>query len=137
MKIMGVDYGDARTGVALSDIGLSLASPYEVIKEKNMPVLIDRLCNIVKSESVSKIVLGLPKNMDGSFGFRAEACSEFGKALAEKSGVPVEFEDERLTTVMAYDILSANNVYGKKRREKVDAVSAVMILQSYLDKNKK
>lgn len=136
MKIMAVDYGDARTGVALSDIGMSLASPYGVINEKYVPKLIEKLCAVAKSEGVSKIVVGLPKNMDGSLGFRAQACTEFGKTLAERSGIAVEFEDERLTTVMAHDILSANSVYGKKRKEKVDAVSAVMILQSYLDKNK-
>lgn len=136
MKIMAVDYGDTRTGVAFSDITEKLASPYTVINEKYQPKLIDKLCEIIKTENAEKIVVGLPKNMDGSFGFRAEACREFGEALAEKSGIGVEFQDERLTTVMAHNILSKNNVRGKKRKETVDAVSAVMILQSYLDKNK-
>ena len=132
MKIMSVDYGDVRSGVALSDIGESLASPYAVIKETYQPKLIDKLC-----ENAEKIVVGIPKNMDGSYGFRAEACREFGRKLEEISHKPVDFIDERLTTVMAHNILSANNIRGKKRKETVDAVSAVMILQSYIDKNKK
>ena len=136
MKIMAVDYGDSRTGVAFSDITEKLASPYTVISEKYQPKLIDKLCEIIKTENAEKIVVGLPKNMDGSSGFRATACREFGEALEEKSGVTVEFQDERLTTVMAHNILSNNNVRGKKRKETVDAVSAVMILQTYLDKNK-
>lgn len=137
MKIMSVDYGDMRTGVAFSDINETLASPYTVIKEAYQPKLIDRLCEIAEKEKAEKIVVGIPKNMDGSCGFRAEACREFGKKLEEKTGKPVDFMDERLTTVMAHNILSANNVRGKKRRDTVDAVSAVMILQSYIDKNKR
>lgn len=136
MKIMSVDYGDVRTGVAFSDLSETLASPYTVIKETYQPKLVDKLCEIISKESAEKIVVGLPRNMDGSYGFRADTCREFGRMLAEKSGKPVDFQDERLTTVMAHNILSANNVKGKKRKETVDAVSAVMILQSYIDKNK-
>ena len=136
MKIMAVDYGDARTGVAFSDITERLASPYTVISEKYQPKLIGKLCEIIEKEHAEKIVVGLPRNMDGSYGFRADACSEFAQLLGEKSGLPVELQDERLTTVMAHNVLSDNNVRGKKRKETVDAVSAVMILQSYLDKNK-
>ncbi|MDE5605001.1 MAG: Holliday junction resolvase RuvX [Eubacterium sp.] len=136
MKIMSVDYGDARTGVAFSDISETLASPYTVIKEAYQPNLIDKLCEIAEKENAEKIVVGIPKNMDGSLGFRAEACREFGKNLEKKANLPVDFIDERLTTVMAHNILSANNVRGKKRKDTVDAVSAVMILQSYIDKNK-
>lgn len=137
MKIMSVDYGDVRTGVAFSDISETLASPYTVIKETYQPKLIDKLCEIAEKEKAEKIVIGIPKNMDGSYGFRAEACKEFGENLEKKSGISVNFIDERLTTVMAHNILSENNVRGKKRKETVDAVSAVMILQSYIDKNKK
>ena len=134
---MSVDYGDVRTGVAFSDVNEILASPYTVIKESYQPKLIDKLCEIANKEKAEKIIVGLPKNMDGSFGFRAEACKEFGKNLEKSSGIAVEFMDERLTTVMAHNILSQNNVKGKKRKDTVDAVSAVMILQSYIDKNKK
>lgn len=136
MKIMSVDYGDARTGVAFSDLSETLASPFTVVKETYQPKLIDKLCEIIIKENPKKIIVGLPRNMDGSYGFRAEACREFGKLLEEKSGLHVDFQDERLTTVMAHNILSENNVRGKKRKETVDAVSAVMILQSYIDKNK-
>ena len=137
MKIMSVDYGDVRTGVAFSDVNEILASPYTVIKESYQPKLIDKLCEIANKEKAEKIIVGLPKNMDGSFGFRADAFKEFGKNLEKSSGIAVEFMDERLTTVMAHNILSQNNVKGKKRKDTVDAVSAVMILQSYIDKNKK
>ncbi len=136
MKIMSVDYGDVRTGVAFSDISGTLASPYTVIKETYQPKLIDKLCEIAENEKPEKIIVGLPRNMDGSYGFRADACRAFGAAVEQKTGLPVEFQDERLTTVMAHNILSANNVRGKKRKDTVDAVSAVMILQSYIDKNK-
>ncbi len=135
MKIMAVDYGDARTGVAFSDLGESLASPYIVIHEKYMPRLIEKLSEIAKKECAGKIIVGLPRNMDGSYGFRSDACRDFGNLLSEKTGIPVFFQDERLTTVIAHEVLSANGVSGKKRKQKVDSVSAVIILQSYLDKN--
>ena len=85
---------------------------------------------------LEKIVVGLPVNMDGSRGYRCDECRNLGSMLNELSGLPVDFQDERLTTVIAHDFLSANHVKGKKRKEKVDAVSAVIILQSYLDKHK-
>lgn len=133
---MSIDYGDARTGVAFCDITQTLASAYTIIKESYQPKLIDKLAEIIEKEMPEKIIVGLPRNMDGSYGFRADACRELGTALNEKTGLPVEYEDERLTTVMAHDILSENNVRGKKRKDSVDAVSAVLILQSYLDRNK-
>ena len=136
MKIISIDYGDARTGVAFCDITGTLATAYTVIKESYQPKLVDKLSEIIAKEKPGKIVVGLPRNMDGSYGFRADACRELGTALSEKTGLTVEYEDERLTTVMAHDILSENNIWGKKRKESVDAVSAVLILQSYLDRNK-
>lgn len=136
MRIMSVDYGDVRTGVAFSDINEMLASPYTVIKESYQPKLIDKLCEIIKNENAEKIVIGLPRNMDGTYGYRADECRDLGANLQKACGLPIFYQDERLTTVIAHDILSANNVKGKKRKETVDAVSAVMILQSFLDKNK-
>lgn len=136
MKIMSVDYGDVRTGVAFSDINETLASPYIVIKEKYQPKLIEKLCEIIEKENAKKIVIGLPRNMDGSYGYRTEECKNLGENLYNACGIPVVYQDERLTTVIAHDILSSNNVKGRKRKETVDAVSAVMILQSFLDKNK-
>lgn len=136
MKIMSVDYGDKRTGIAFCDEKETLAYPYTVIEEDYRPKLISKICSIIESERPLKIVVGLPRNMDGTYGFRCDACRDFANALKEESGLPVFFQDERLTTVIAHDVLSSNNVKGKKRKANVDAVSAVMILQSYIDKNK-
>lgn len=136
MIMMSVDYGDVRTGVAFCDKSEVLASPYGVILESYQPKLVQKLAEIAAEKGAQKIIVGLPVNMDGSYGFRCDACRELGKMLQETSGIEVDYQDERLTTVIAHDFLSANNVKGKKRKEKVDAVSAVLILQSYIDKNK-
>ncbi len=136
MKIMSIDYGDARTGVAFCDEREILASSYAVIKENYAPKLADKIYEIVLKEKPGLIVVGLPRNMDGSYGFRADKCRELGRILEEITKLPVDYEDERLTTVIAHDILSSNNVRGKKRKQVVDAVSAVVILQSYIDKRK-
>ncbi|MDE5974239.1 MAG: Holliday junction resolvase RuvX [Eubacterium sp.] len=137
MKIMSIDYGDARTGVAFCDVREMLASAYTVIKESYQPKLAARLIEIINKEKAEMVVIGLPRNMDGSYGFRAEKCRELGELLKSEIDIPVDFEDERLTTVIAHDILSSNNVCGKKRKNTVDAVSAVVILQSYIDKRNK
>lgn len=136
MKIMSIDYGDVRTGIAMSDIREMLASPYTVINETYQPKLVDKLVEIINENKIGKIVIGLPRNMDGTYGYRCDECKSLGSAIAEKIDIEIAYEDERLTTVMAHNILSDNNVRGKKRKDTVDAVSAVMILQSYLDKNK-
>lgn len=136
MKIMCIDYGETRTGIAFCDKKEVLASPHSVITEKYQPKLIEKIIELAETENAEKIVIGLPRNMDGSYGFRSEVCKELGEELSKKCSLPVEYQDERLTTVMAHEILSANNVKGKKRKETVDAVSAVMILQSYLDSHK-
>lgn len=136
MIMMSVDYGDVRTGVAFCDKSEVLASPYGVIHESYQLKLVQKLAEIAAEKGAQKIIVGLPVNMDGSYGFRCDACRELGKMLQEASGIEVDYQDERLTTVIAHDFLSANNVKGKKRKEKVDAVSAVLILQSYIDKNK-
>lgn len=136
MKIMSIDYGDVRTGIAVSDLKEILASPLCVIKESYQPKLVDKLAELIKENNIEKIVIGLPRNMDGSYGYRCDECKSLGHAIGEKVNIDIVFEDERLTTVMAHNILSDNNVRGAKRKQTVDAVSAVMILQSYLDKNK-
>lgn len=136
MIMMSVDYGDVRTGVAFCDKSEVLASPYGVIHESYQPKLVQKLAEIAAEKGAQKIIVGLPVNMDGSYGYRCDACRELGKMLQETCGLEVDYQDERLTTVIAHDFLSANNVKGKKRKEKVDAVSAVLILQSYIDKNK-
>lgn len=137
MKIMSIDYGDARTGVAFCDVREMLATAYTVIYEAYQPKLVKQLVEIVNKEKAEMVVIGLPRNMDGSYGFRAEKCRELGELLKSEIDIPVDFEDERLTTVIAHDILSSNNVGGKKRKSTVDAVSAVVILQSYIDKRNK
>lgn len=134
MVIISVDYGDVRTGVAACDKLQMLASPVTVIKQKDPELLSEEIKKICLEKKAEKIVLGLPKNMDGSEGFRAEACKEFAKLLSEKTGLSVDFQDERLTTVSAHSILNATDTRGKKRKAVVDAVSAVLILEDYLRK---
>ncbi len=134
MVIISVDYGDVRTGVAACDKFQMLASPVTVIKQKDSELLSEEIKKICLEKKAEKIVLGLPKNMDGSEGFRAEACKEFAKLLSEKTGLSVDFQDERLTTVSAHNILNATDTRGKKRKAVVDAVSAVLILEDYLRK---
>lgn len=137
MKIMSVDYGDRRTGIALSDIRGILASPLTVIKESYQPKLTKEIVSLAVDNDVKTVVIGLPRNMDGSYGYRCDECKSLGEAISNiNAELNICFEDERLTTVMAHNVLSENNVRGKKRKDTVDAVSAVMILQSYLDKNK-
>lgn len=137
MKIMSVDYGDRRTGIALSDIRGILASPLTVIKESYQSKLAKEIVNLAVDNDVKTVVIGLPRNMDGSYGYRCDECKSLGEAISNiNAELNICFEDERLTTVMAHNVLSENNVRGKKRKDTVDAVSAVMILQSYLDKNK-
>lgn len=132
MVIISVDYGDARTGIAACDKLQMLASPVCVIAEKDRERLISKISEIAAEKKAERFCVGLPKNMDGSLGFRAEACREFGEQLQKKTGIPVVFRDERLTTVSAHSILNSNDVRGKKRKNIVDAVSAVLILEEYL-----
>lgn len=132
MIIMSVDYGDVRTGIAVCDKMQILASPVCVITEKNREVLVEKIAELAKERKVERICVGLPQNMDGSYGFRSDACRELGKLLEEKTGLTVAFQNERLTTVSAHNILNAVDVRGKKRKAVVDAVSAVLILEDYM-----
>ena len=132
MVILSVDYGDVRTGVAVCDRLEMLATPVTVITERNADRLAVRLAELCRENKAELIVMGLPKNMDGSEGFRAEAVKAFREKLAAETGLAVELRDERLTTVSAHTYLSMNDVRGKKRKETVDAVSAVLILEDYL-----
>ena len=136
MIIMSVDYGDVRTGVAVCDKNEILASPVTVITEKDTDVLIEKIMYLANERNVQMFVVGLPKNMDGSEGFRAQACREFSEKLSEKAGIPAELYDERLTTVSAHNALNMTNTRGKKRKAVVDAVSAVMILEDYMASRK-
>ena len=132
MIIMSVDYGDVRTGLAVCDKNEILASPVTVVTESDAERLIEKIITAAKERKAEAFVVGLPKNMDGSEGFRAEACKEFASLLSEKSGLDVTLYDERLTTVSAHNALNATNTRGKKRKAVVDAVSAVMILEDYM-----
>ena len=131
-RIMGVDFGDARTGIAVSDLLCSLVGTTTVIHSRNMEKTITQICAMVKDSDIGEIVVGLPKNMDGTEGVRAELCREFARKLEEATGLPVKMWDERRTTVEAHNILSAHNYHGKKRKDTVDAVAASLILEGYL-----
>ena len=134
---MGVDYGDARTGVAISDLLCSIVGSATVIHSRNMDKTIQEIKKLVAEKEVGEIVVGLPKNMDGSEGARAQLCRDFARLLEEAVGVPVVHWDERRTTVEAHNILSEHNYHGKKRKDTVDAVAASLILEGYLAFRKK
>lgn len=131
-RIMGVDFGDARTGIAVSDLLCSIVGTTTVIHSRNMEKTIAQIVAMVSGSDIGEIVVGLPKNMDGSEGVRAELCREFAKHLEEATGLPVQLWDERRTTVEAHNILSQHNYHGKKRKDTVDAVAASLILEGYL-----
>ena len=132
-RVMGVDYGDVRTGIAVSDEGRFLASGLATLKENGMLKTADRVAAEAHARGVALIVVGLPRNMDGSYGPRAEVIRAFVGYLGERTEIPIEYWDERLTTVEAHRILSASDVGGKRRRAVVDTLAAEIILQSYLD----
>lgn len=131
-RIMGVDYGDARTGIAVSDLLCSIVGTTTVIHSRNAEKTITQICAMVKESGVGEIVVGLPKNMDGTEGARAQLCREFAEQLKAATGLPVHLWDERRTTVEAHNILSEHNYHGKKRKDTVDAVAASLILEGYL-----
>lgn len=132
MVILAVDYGDVRTGLAICDKSEFLASPVCVITERNMEKVLCEVTRKAKELKAEEIAVGLPKNMDGTQGFRAEACREFADKLSEMSGIPTVLRDERLTTVSAHKFLNMTDVRGNKRKNTVDAVAAVIILEDYL-----
>lgn len=132
MKIMGIDYGDARTGVAISDLLCTIVGSSTVVKSRNTEKAIADIVRLVEENQVGEIVVGLPRNMDGSEGPRAELCREFARLLEEATGKKVIMWDERRTTVEAHNILSAHNYHGQKRKDTVDAVAASLILEGYL-----
>ena len=132
MRIMAVDYGDARTGVAISDLLCTITGSTQVIHGRMQEKLIASLAQIVKDNEVGEIVIGLPRNMDGSEGPRAELCRQFAAKVEETTGLPVKLWDERWTTVEAHRILNDHNYHGKKRKNTVDAVAASLILEGYL-----
>lgn len=134
---MSVDFGDSRTGIAVCGKSELIASPVCVITEKDFDKCLEKTANIAAEQHAEMIVVGYPKNMNNTIGERCDKCSLFAEKLREMTGLPVELWDERCTTVSAHNILNETNTRGKKRKAVVDAVAAVIILESYLGYRKK
>ncbi len=137
MKILAVDYGDVRTGLAISDNSEFLASPVGTLTERDPRRLAQKISQTAQEHGAKLIVVGLPINMNGTKGPRAERCEEFAQMLRELVDCPVEMWDERSTTVTAHNILNTTNVRGKARKAVVDTVAATIILESYLEYRRK
>ena len=136
MIVISVDLGHARTGLAISDKSGFLASSLCVIEEYNDERLVQKIAAQIKENKAELVVVGLPKNMDGTEGESARRARELAEKISQLSGVPFHMQDERGTTITAHAYLSAKEVYGKKRKKQVDAVAASIILQDYLDSQK-
>lgn len=137
MRIMAIDYGDARTGIAMSDLLCSIVGSTTVIHSRKDEKTIAEIQKLIQQNGVTELVLGLPRNMNGTEGPRAELCKGFAEKLREVTGLTVTMWDERRTTVEAHNILSAHNYHGQKRKNTVDAVAASLILEGYLNFRKK
>lgn len=133
MRIMGLDVGEKRIGIALSDPMGWTAQGHSVLHRRKIEEDLASLAQICAENNVEKLVLGLPRNMNGSLGFKAQEVQEFGKVLREYLQLPIEYIDERLTTVSAEKVLLQADVSRKKRRQVIDKLAAVYILQTYLD----
>ena len=130
---MAIDYGDARTGVALSDPTGFLAGQTILIKSRKQEVVLEELAALVQRQGAQELVMGYPRNMDGTLGPRAEKYAAFARRLEEATGLPVALWDERRTTVDAHRILGEQGVRAKNRKDKIDSVAATLILEGYLD----
>ena len=133
-RILGVDFGDTRTGLALSDPSRLLASGLETLSPGGMEKTAEAVAKVAKERDAAAVVVGLPKNMDGTEGFRAVRCREFAEKLSALSGLPVAMLDERLTTVSASRYLNETNTRGTARKGVIDTLSAQIILQNALDR---
>ncbi len=134
MRIMGIDYGDARVGIAISDPLGYTAQGLKTVYNKVYSKMMESVVSIAREYNVTKVVIGMPKNMDGTMGFRAEITKDFAADLKnELNGIDIVFQDERLTTVQASAFLNVTNTRGKSRKNVIDTVAAEIILQSYLD----
>ena len=132
MRIMAIDYGDAHTGVAISDLTGMLAGYTTVINTRKQEIILDELGKLIVEYGVTELVLGYPKNMDGTLGPRAEKAEGMRDALVDRFGLPVKLWDERRTTIDAHNILASAGQNAKKRKKTVDAVAAALILEGYL-----
>ena len=136
MKIMAIDYGDAHTGIAISDFTGSLAGFTTVIHSRKEAAVIEEIQKLIADHGVTELVLGYPKNMDGTLGPRAEKCAALAQVLREATSLPVTLWDERRSTVEAHNILFENGKNAKKRKKIVDAVAASLMLEGYLTRRK-
>ena len=132
MRVMAIDYGDARTGIAISDALGMLTGTTTVIHSWNPEKTVQEIARLTRENGVERIVMGFPRNMDGSEGPRAELYRSFAAQVAQTAGMEPVLWDERRTTIEAHQILSAGNYHGKKRKNTVDAVAASLILEGYL-----
>lgn len=133
-RIMAIDFGDVRIGIAFSDLLKTIASPYETYKRINLEKDVQYINSLVNEKEVSLIVLGLPLNMDGSEGERAKKTREFGEVLTKSCGIKIEYIDERLTSLEAEDLMINAGLRRDKRKEIIDKLAAALILESYLNK---
>lgn len=135
-KYLGVDYGDKRTGLAECDMSGLISGGIGTISEGGMRKTAIRVAEEARNRSCKKIIIGLPKNMDGSEGPRADVIKAFGAILSEITDIPIDYYDERMTTMVAYRFLGETGTYGKRRKETVDTLSAQIILQNYIDRER-
>lgn len=136
MRVLGIDFGEARMGLAVSDPTGFLASGIGTVKVTGFKSAVREAVKAAQDNNAELIVVGLPVNMDGSQGDRAQKCRDFAKEVSEISGIKTEMYDERRTTILAAGFMNETGTYGKKRKESIDTLSAQIILQSYLDRNK-
>ncbi|MBQ3493842.1 MAG: Holliday junction resolvase RuvX [Clostridia bacterium] len=135
-RLMGIDYGDRRIGIAFTDLLQMLSNPHSIYQSVDMQTDAEYIANLAKQNSVEKIIIGLPLCMDGSENERTEITKNFGAKLAKLSGLEIIYEDERLSSVEAEDILRENKVSPKDRKKHLDKLSAAIILQTYLNSRK-
>lgn len=136
MVILAVDLGKARTGIAICDKGEMLASPIGTITDRSLERVADKIAEYAVQRKAERLVVGLPKNMDGTEGESAQSARAFAQLLSEKCGLPVDMQDERGTTITAHSFLNVTDTRGKKRKQAVDTLSATIILEDYLNKRK-
>ena len=135
-KYLGVDYGDVRTGISECDVSGMLASGICTVREGGMRNTAVRVAREAESRACKKIIVGLPKNMDGTEGERAKTVRAFADILRTLTDIPVDFSDERMSTMAAYRYLDGAGTFGKKRKDSIDTLSAELILQSYIDRER-
>ena len=133
MRYLGLDLGTKTLGLAISDRLGTISSPYKVLRYKDVNLLIDELIEIIEKEKVNELVLGLPKNMNGSLGFAAERSMNFKELLEQKINIPIHLVDERLSTMEAEKILISADVRREKRKKVIDGMAASIILDTYLN----